>query len=29
MDREGIQQILPHRDPMLLLDRMEPDAEGV
>ena len=29
MDREGIQTILPHREPMLLLDRMEPDAEGV
>jgi len=29
MDREGIMGILPHRDPMLLVDRMEVDAEGV
>ena len=29
MDREGIKTILPHREPMLLLDRMERDAEGV
>lgn len=29
MDREEIQTILPHRDPMLLVDRMEVDAQGV
>lgn len=29
MDREGIMQVLPHREPMLLLDHMELDAEGV
>ena len=28
MDREEIKGILPHRDPMLLVDRMETDAEG-
>lgn len=29
MDREEIKTILPHREPMLLVDRMETDAEGV
>ena len=29
MDREEIQGILPHRDPMLLIDRMETDANGI
>ena len=29
MEREEIQTILPHRDPMLLVDRMEVDAQGV
>ena len=29
MDREEIKAILPHREPMLLVDRMETDAEGV
>jgi len=29
LDREGIKQIIPHREPMLLVDRMELDASGV
>ena len=29
MDREQIKTILPHREPMLLVDRMETDASGV
>ena len=29
MDRDEIKTILPHREPMLLVDRMETDAEGV
>ena len=29
MDREGIMQLLPHREPMLLVDRMETDADGI
>ena len=29
MDREGIMGLIPHREPMLLVDRMEMDAEGV
>ncbi|MBR1887840.1 MAG: beta-hydroxyacyl-ACP dehydratase [Bacteroidales bacterium] len=29
MDRNGIMEVLPHRGPMLLLDTMELDAEGV
>ena len=29
MDREEIKTILPHREPMLLVDRMETDASGV
>ncbi len=29
MDREGIMGLIPHREPMLLVDRMELDAEGV
>ena len=29
MDRDGIMQIIPHRGPMLLLDSMELDSEGV
>lgn len=29
MEREQIMQILPHREPMLLMDRMELDANGV
>ena len=29
MDREGIKGILPHREPMLLLDTMGVDASGV
>ena len=29
MDREEIKGILPHRDPMLLVDRMEVDENGV
>ena len=29
MDREGIMHVLPHREPMLLLDSMELDADGV
>ena len=28
MEREEIQSFLPHRDPMLLVDRMETDADG-
>ena len=29
MNREEIQQVLPHRDPMLLVDSMTLDAQGV
>lgn len=29
MDREEIKTILPHREPMLLVDRMETDVSGV
>ncbi len=29
MNKEEIQGILPHRDPMLLIDRMETDANGI
>ncbi len=29
MDREEIIGLLPHRDPMLLIDRLETDADGI
>ena len=29
MDRDGIMEVLPHRGPMLLLDTMSLDADGV
>ncbi len=29
MDRNEIMQLLPHREPMLLVDRMETDADGI
>lgn len=29
MDRDEIMQLLPHREPMLLVDHMETDADGI
>ncbi|MCD8206837.1 MAG: beta-hydroxyacyl-ACP dehydratase, partial [Bacteroidales bacterium] len=29
MDKEELKQYLPHREPMLLIDELELDAEGV